>query len=140
MLCFLGAFTLKIPFISFPVTPTESSATETDDQSNETESSVSNQSDEESLGTEIGDNDDNQGTCAMIEEIGDCEVLPEVSDAFENRTPPPPPHLLTDKDIEEMLCALGTLSKAPTETMNTVPEMDEDLREVLGMDVSDFIV
>jgi hypothetical protein len=59
----------------------------------------------------------------MIEEIGNCEVLPEFSDTVEVGTP----HLLTDKDIEEMLCALRTLPDAPTETVNTVPEMDEDL-------------
>ncbi len=122
---FLGTFTLKIPLINFPATCAESSspAMETDDQSNETESSANNQSDEERSGTEIGDNGDNQGTCAMIEEIGNCEVLPEFSDTVEVGTP----HLLTDKDIEEMLCALRTLPDAPTETVNTVPEMDEDL-------------
>ena len=143
MLCFLGTFTLKIPLIDFPtVRSTESLGMETetpDDQSSESKSleAPDNQSGE-SLGMEIADN---QGTYAMIEEIGNCEVMPEFPNACEIGTPHEA-SLLSDKDIEEMLCALCHLPDAQKETVNTeiTTEMDEDLREVLGLDVSHFVV
>ena len=128
MLCFLGTFSLKIPLINFRSTEhfnSESSSMEPpDDQSTEHFNS-------ESSGI-------------VIEEIGNCEMIAESSDVGENGTPHrmQPTIELTDKDIEEMLSALRSVPDAPIlpngQTVNT--EMDEDLREVLGLDVGYFTV
>ncbi len=138
---FLGTFTLRIPLIDFPTAKsTESLGMETEtpgDQSSESLEAPNNQSGK-SLGMEIADN---QGTYAMIEEIGNCEVMPEFPNTCEIGTSHEA-FPLSDKDIEEMLRALCRLPDAQKETVNTeiTTEMDEDLREVLGLDVNHFVV
>ena len=104
---FLGTFTLKIPLIDFSTAKTtESLGMKTEipsDQSSESESSeASNNQSGKSSGKEIADN---QGTYAMIEEIGNCVVMPEFPNAYETGTPHEATPL-SDKDVEEMLkCA-----------------------------------
>ena len=140
---FLGTFTLKIPLIDFSTAKTtESLGMKTEipsDQSSESESSeASNNQSGKSSGKEIADN---QGTCAMIEEIGNCVVMPEFPNAYETGTPHEATPL-SDKDVEEMLSALCCLPDARKETTNTeiTTELDEDLRDVLGLDVNYFVV
>ncbi len=51
------------------------------------------------------------------------------------------PFALTAEDIDEMLGALlqATPSTAPTPAVVS-PDIDDDLKEVLGMDIGDFLV
>ena len=165
---FLGAFTLKIPLIDFPTTKTEilsdqSSESESSEASDNQNGKSSGMGIADNQGTytmieEIGNcvvmsefpntceigtlhEADNQSTHAMIEEIGNCEVMPEFPNACETGTPHEATPL-SDKDVEEMLSALCCLPNARKETVNTeiTTELDEDLRDVLGLDVNYFVV
>jgi hypothetical protein len=88
----------------------------------------------------VGERLEDRDTVSEIGQVGACETVecPPNDDVTRN------PHELTDEHIEEMM---AVLRRVPHVAPSPIPpaqspdvDIDQDLREILEMDIGDFVV
>ncbi len=117
MLCFLESeatqvFSLRVPLFTSPQIRQSASPAHSGDVANQMGSRT------------ITDEDDK--AC----EIEQVESSPDVGNPYD----------FTDEDVDEMIAILSRPVAPPTTSLVLSPDIDADLWEALGMDVSDFVV